>query len=167
MVQSLEKEIEQLRNENNHLLKVIEERNSYHDVDAGEMFQGKDVSGSGYLALQLSNLFTQSLRLPEKINKAFSLIGDFFGLNRIYIYENRDTNSHCRLSYEWLSSNGNGCCLKLQALLNCHYQTIHNLLFAEGVICATNVQIDLPSKVGEIFSFQGIKSYLSFRNNFV
>lgn len=106
-------------------------------------------------------LYNYNGKFEEALNEVFRIVGLYFGVSRVYIFENYNNDLFCKNTYEWCAKGVSSEKENLQAV---SYKddlggTWYNNFDENGVLYCSNI-LDLPPEHIKILRPQGIISML-------
>lgn len=95
------------------------------------------------------------------VNKVIETAGKYFGVSRVYIFENAEDDNYFNNTFEWCNENISS---QIESLQNVHYieglgEDYRDNFNEEGLFICADIKI-LPKELYDILKSQGIKSML-------
>ena len=98
--------------------------------------------------------------LDTTITEVLTFVGTYFGVSRVYIFENNPENTHCDNTFEWCNA---GILPQIENLQGVSYDqdvpSWKSMFNQQGVFYSTDI-LSLPPDLRDILEPQGIKSLL-------
>lgn len=106
-------------------------------------------------------LYNHNTKLEIALDEVFRIVGLYFGVSRVYIFENYDNNLFCKNTFEWCAS---GIKAEKENLQTISYEddlggTWYDNFDENGKLYCSNI-LELPIEHIRILEPQGIKSLL-------
>lgn len=128
--------------------------------------QGLDIGTAGYHfnATMVERIFTTlygASSTESSIERIMAVLGEYYNLSRVYIFEDSDDHKYCSNTFEWCAD---GIMPEKDNLKRVSYQEdmggeYHGLFDKNGIFYCPDISV-LPKRTYEILAPQGIKSIL-------
>ncbi|MBY2475455.1 diguanylate cyclase [Clostridioides difficile] len=118
-----------------------------------------DRSFKEHITNYIFDILYESNDIEMAVNLILDIVGRYFNVSRVYIFENSDDNLACKNTFEWCNE---GISSEIDSLKNIYYDDLGNYLLnfnADGLFYCNDID-NLGSDEKKILKPQGIRSML-------